>query len=129
MGQPIRIALLNGLQHCGLVAHMLGNKVLHNSVARDATPNTYTFNSDSGLRTVIPLHLMLPKTQQFDTDIKIKSKAVLNTVKLSDCKNMNPSKLLLRHSFTKYLHRRDMLPVRQSTRNVSFTTHIGLNAR
>jgi hypothetical protein len=30
-------------------------------------PNTYTFNSDSGLRTVIPLHLMLPKTQEFDT--------------------------------------------------------------
>jgi hypothetical protein len=67
MGQPIQIALLNGLQRCGLVAHMLGNKVLHNSVARDATPNTYMFNSDSGLRTVIPLHLMLPKTQQFDT--------------------------------------------------------------
>jgi hypothetical protein len=67
MGQPIRIALLNGLQCCGLVAHMLGNKVLHNSVTRDAMPNTYTFNSDSGLRTVIPLHLMLPKTQEFDT--------------------------------------------------------------
>jgi hypothetical protein len=67
MGQPIQIALLNGLQHCGLVAHMLGNKVLHSSVARDAMPNTYTFNSDSGLRTVIPLHLMLPKRQQFDT--------------------------------------------------------------
>jgi hypothetical protein len=46
---------------------MLGNKVLHNSVTRDAMPNTYTFNSDSGLRTVIPLHLMLPKTQEFDT--------------------------------------------------------------
>ena len=67
MGQPIQIALLNGLQRCGLVAHMLGNKVLHNSVTRDATPNTYMFNSGSGLRTVIPLHIMLPKTQQFDT--------------------------------------------------------------
>jgi hypothetical protein len=29
MSQPIRIALLNGLQRCGLVAHMLGNIVLH----------------------------------------------------------------------------------------------------
>ena len=66
MSQPIRIALLNGLQRCGLVAHMLGNKVLHNSVARDATPNTYTFTSDSGLKTVIPLHIMLPITQEFD---------------------------------------------------------------
>jgi len=67
MSQPIRIVLLIGLQRCGLVAHMLGNKVLHNSVTRDATPKTYMFNSDSGLRTVIPLHLMLPKTQEFDT--------------------------------------------------------------
>ena len=66
MSQPIRIALLNGLQRCGLVAHMLGNKVLHNSVARDATKDTYKFTSDSGLKTVIPLHIMLPKTQQFD---------------------------------------------------------------
>ena len=66
MSQPIRIALLNGLQRCGLVAHMLGNKVLHNSVARDATKDTYKFTSDSGLKTVIPLHIMLPKTQEFD---------------------------------------------------------------
>jgi len=66
MSQPIRIALLNGLQRCGLVAHMLGNKVLHNSVARDATKDTYKFTSDSGLKTVIPLHIMLPITQEFD---------------------------------------------------------------
>ena len=66
MSQPIRIALLNGLQRCGLVAHMLGNKVLHNSVARDATKDTYKFTSDSGLKTVIPLHIMLPITQKID---------------------------------------------------------------
>jgi len=67
MGQPIRIALLNGLQRCGLATHLLGNKVLHNSVPRDALSDTYKFNSDSGLKTVIPLHLMLPKTREFDT--------------------------------------------------------------
>ncbi len=82
MSQPIRIALLNGLQRCGLVAHMLGNKVLHNSVTRDATPNTYTFNSDSGLRTVIPplspLTITCHVTQKKGNRIPLKPKGSID---------------------------------------------------
>jgi hypothetical protein len=46
---------------------MLGNKVLLNSVPKDALSNSYTFNSDSGLQTIVPLHLMQPIIHEFDT--------------------------------------------------------------
>jgi len=67
MRQPIRVTLINGLQRCGIAAHMLGNKVLRNSVPKDALSNTYTFNSDSGLQTIVPLHLMQLIIHEFDT--------------------------------------------------------------
>ena len=82
MGQPIRIALINGLQRCGIAAHLLGNKVLRNSVPKDALSNTYKFNSDSGLQTIVPLHLIQPISRELDTNFIIKCSEYSKVVQL-----------------------------------------------
>lgn len=64
--QPIRLAIIGGLQRCGLAAHMLGNKIIHNSIPKAALCNTYNFKSDSSLKAIIPLHLMFPVIQSYD---------------------------------------------------------------
>jgi hypothetical protein len=58
--------MLGGLQCCGLMAHLLGNKTIHNKPPPKKTP--YKFTAKSSLRVLSPLHINLPQERQFNTN-------------------------------------------------------------
>jgi hypothetical protein len=66
--QPIRLAMLGGLQRCGLTAHLLGNKTIHNKPPHEPKKTPYKFTAESSLRVLSPLHIILPQERQFNTN-------------------------------------------------------------
>jgi len=66
--QPIRFGMLGGLQRCGLTAHLLGNKTIHNKPPHEAKKGVYKFTAESSLRVLSPLHVILPQEREFNTN-------------------------------------------------------------
>jgi len=60
MNQPIRLAMLGGLQRTGLTAHLMGIYKLHNGPPHQATKSIYKFNGESSISVKVPLHIMFP---------------------------------------------------------------------
>jgi hypothetical protein len=66
--QPIRLGMLGALQRCGLMAHLLGNKTIHNKQPHEPKRTPYKFTAESSLRVLSPLHVILPQQQHFNTN-------------------------------------------------------------
>ena len=66
MNQPIRLAMLGGLQRTGLTAHLMGNFRLHNAPPHQALKSTYKFNGESSISVKVPLHIMLPRDKSIN---------------------------------------------------------------
>jgi len=66
MNQPIRLAMLGGLQRTGLTAHLMGNFRLHNAPPHQAAKGTYKFNGESSISVKVPLHIMLPRDKSIN---------------------------------------------------------------
>jgi hypothetical protein len=60
MNQPIRLAILGGLQRTGLTAHLMGNFKLHYAPPHQAAKGTYKFTGESSITVKVRLHIMLP---------------------------------------------------------------------
>jgi hypothetical protein len=72
MNQPIRLAMLGGLQRTGLTAHLMGNFKLHNAPPHQAAKGTYKFNGESSISVKVPLHIMLPRDKSINELFVIK---------------------------------------------------------
>ena len=66
MNQPIRLAMLGGLQRTGLTAHLMGNFRLHNAPPHQAAKGTYKFSGESSISVKVPLHIMLPRDKSIN---------------------------------------------------------------
>jgi hypothetical protein len=66
MNQPIRLAMLGGLQRTGLTAHLMGIYKLHNGPPHQATKSIYKFNGESSISVKVPLHIMLPSDKSIN---------------------------------------------------------------
>jgi hypothetical protein len=50
------------------MAHLLGNKTIHNKPPHEPKKTPYKFTAESSLRVLSPLHIILPQEQQFNTN-------------------------------------------------------------
>ena len=62
----IRFAIIGGLHRVALAAHMFENYVLDNKKPTKASSNTYNFNGNSILNSVLAVHLCIPHNRKLD---------------------------------------------------------------
>jgi len=59
---------VRGAEQCGLIAHLLGNKTIHDKPPHEPKRTPYKFTAASSLRVLSPLHIILPQERQFNTN-------------------------------------------------------------
>ncbi len=87
MNQPIRLAMLGGLQRTGLTAHLMGNFRLHNAPPHQALKSTYKFNGESSISVKVPLHIMLPRDKSINELFVIECYSHIFTIPVLQHKN------------------------------------------